>query len=75
LLTAVANTDFLRQPRITQDKDIYFININKQLIFHMYDDRGLDIIAANIETLRPIYEKHNNWLLDYDREKIDKQFQ
>jgi len=39
----------------------------------MYDDRGLDIIASKIETIEPIYKMHNNWILDYDRELIDKQ--
>ncbi len=80
ILTAIGNTDFGgRQPRLEQNyyfssKELYFINIDKKLILHMYDDRGLDIIATNIETLRPIYSKHLNWLLDYDRESIEKQF-
>ena len=41
----------------------------------MYDDRGLDIVSADNETLRPIYNKHNDWILDYDREQIDRQFE
>jgi hypothetical protein len=80
VFAAIGNADFpSRQPRLDEngmftDKEIYFININKKLIFHMYDDRGLDIIATDKETLRPIYEKHNEWILDYDREKIDDIF-
>ncbi|WP_354361222.1 DUF3885 domain-containing protein [Pedobacter sp. UYP30] len=38
----------------------------------MYDDRGLDIIANDIETLRPIYEKYNSLILESNREQIDK---
>ena len=81
ILTAIGNTDFSsRQPRLDEhgvftSKEIYFLNISKRLIFHMYDDRGLDIIAADTEILRPIYEKHNDLILDYDRERIDKQFE
>jgi hypothetical protein len=41
----------------------------------MYDDRGLDIIAADKETLRPIYLTFNNWILEHDRKEIDKQFE
>lgn len=41
----------------------------------MYDDRGLDIISTDQETLRLIYKKHNDWILDYDREQIDKQLE
>lgn len=81
ILAAIGHTDFPpRQPRLDQNgfltaKEIYFVNIDKKLIFHMYDDRGLDIISADKETLRPIYKKHNDWILDYDREQIDQQFE
>jgi hypothetical protein len=81
ILTAIGHTDFPpRQPRLDQNgfltgKEIYFVNIDKKLIFHMYDDRGLDIISTDIETLRPIWKKHSDWILDYDRERIDKQFE
>jgi hypothetical protein len=80
ILTAIGHSDFPpRQPRLDKngiftDKEIYFINIDKKLIFHMYDDRGLDIIASDKETLRPIYIKHNDLILDYDRSNIDKLF-
>lgn len=81
ILNAIGHTDFgSRQPRLDQKsfftaKEVYFVNIDKKLIFHMYDDRGLDIIATDKETIRQIYIKHNDWILDYDREKIDKQFE
>ncbi|HRR09642.1 MAG TPA: DUF3885 domain-containing protein [Rhodothermales bacterium] len=81
ILTAIGHNDFpQRQPRLGQngfltDKEIYFVNIDKKFIFHMYDDRGLDIVSADKEILRPIYKKHNDWILDYDREQIDKQFE
>ena len=80
IFTAIANTDFQpREPRLDQHqfftaKEVYFVNIDKKIIFNMYDDRGLDIIAADQQTLYTIYQKHNDWILDYDRETIDKQF-
>lgn len=80
ILTAIGNSDFSsRQPRLDQygvftNKEIYFVNIDKKLIFHMYDDRGLDLVSVDKEILRPIYEKHNDWILDYDRIEIDKKF-
>ena len=81
ILTAIGHTDFPpRKPMLDNNgfltsKEIYFVNIDKKLIFHMYDDRGLDLISSNKETLRPIYNKHNAWILDYDRKRIDKQFE
>lgn len=81
ILTAIGHSDFpLRQPRLDENgpfmaKEVYFINIDKELIFYMYDDRGLDIISTDIEAIRPIYKKHNDWILDYDRKQIDKLFE
>jgi hypothetical protein len=80
VLLAIANQDFpsrfprLENNHIISNKEIYFINISKKLILNMYDDRGLDVVATDIETLRPIYEKHKDWILDYDREQIEKLF-
>ena len=80
IFSAIGHTDFPpRQPRLDENgvftsKELYLINIDKKLIFHMYDDRGLDIISADKETLGPIYHQHKDWILDYDREAIDKQF-
>jgi len=44
------------------------------MIYHLYDDRGCDVIASNKENLRPLYEELNDWILDYDREQIDTIF-
>ena len=54
--------------------EVYFINTTKNIIFYNYDDRGLDIIANNPKTLKPLYHFYNDWILDYDKDKIDKIF-
>ncbi len=41
---------------------------------HMYDDRGLDVIAANDSTLLPIYERFGEWILDNQCRKIELRF-
>jgi len=79
LLSAIAHKDFPEQrPQLGQEllssKDIYFININKRIIFHMYDDRGLDILAAAKEDIIELYQKYKDWLLDYDRQQMDATF-
>jgi hypothetical protein len=79
IIAAIGNIDFpQREPRLDKagflsNKEIYFINIEKPLIFNMYDDRGLDIITSDIKYIEPIYNRYNDWILDYDRELIDKQ--
>lgn len=65
----------LRKPLFySWDYGLRFDLQDKKLTFQMYDDRGLDVIAADKEILRPIYKKHNDLILGYDRERIDKQF-
>lgn len=52
----------------------YFANSTDATLFWPYDDRGADLVASNKEILLPIYLEFNNWILDYDRERIDKTF-
>lgn len=80
ILKAIAHKDFPgRTPRLGKNdrlssKDLYLINLNKKMIFHMYDDRGLDLLASNKENLIHIYQQYNAWLLDYDRNKMFEVF-
>lgn len=54
--------------------NVYFLNSEMNVLFHLYDDRGVDVVAADVECLRPLYESCKVWILDYDREKIDQVF-
>ncbi len=44
------------------------------MIYNIYDDRGLDIIAKEKTILTELYTEFNHWILDYDRDKINKIF-
>lgn len=72
IFEAIANADFCKKP-YTHD-GVYFINVSKDIIFHMYDDRGLDVVAKNKDSLMIVYSEFNDWILDYDRKKIDGVF-
>lgn len=72
LLKALCNQDLGIQPNIIHM--IYFINIKRKTIFHIYDDRGCDLLATSSESIRDIYFTYNDWILDYDRDEIDKVF-
>lgn len=80
ILDAIGKIDFPPlKPRIDKkgflsNKEIFFINQNKKIIFNMYDDRGLDIIATKKDDLLGIYQKYNDWILEYDRKGIDTIF-
>lgn len=53
---------------------VYFVCTNDNVLFHLYDDRGADLISDKKETICYIYEELNHLILDYDREKIDATF-
>ncbi|MEA0562665.1 DUF3885 domain-containing protein [Lysinibacillus irui] len=72
LLKALCNQGLGIQPNIIHR--IYFINIKRKTIFHIYDDRGCDLLATSSESIRDIYFTYNDWILDYDRDEIDKVF-
>lgn len=72
MLKAICNQDMGIKPRIFHR--VYFINVNKNTIFHVYDDRGCDVLATSPNTIRDIYHTYNDWILEYDRNKIDKVF-
>jgi hypothetical protein len=54
--------------------DVFFYNQTRRLLLHMYDDRGLDVIASDAATLAPLYTTRDAWLLDDDRPHMDALF-
>ncbi|MBT9393895.1 DUF3885 domain-containing protein [Hymenobacter sp. NST-14] len=73
ILQAISHQDFpSRTPQLHDD--VFFLNLRSKLILHMYDDRGLDLISPDVETLRPFHADLNHLLLDYDREQMTATF-
>ncbi|MFZ3590112.1 DUF3885 domain-containing protein [Bacillus sp. DJP31] len=72
LLKALCNQDLGIQPSILHR--VYFLNIKKKTIFHVYDDRGCDLLATSTESIRDIYNTYNYWILDYDKDVVDEVF-
>jgi hypothetical protein len=70
VMEGIANSDHARTPSVSSR--VYFLNPATGVIMHMYDDRGLDIIAARRETFVPLYRSFHEWVLEYDREKTSK---
>ena len=54
---------------------IFFFDTTRHLLFHPYDDRGLDIVGKSPEDIRYLYEDCRNWLLDYDIERMQNTFE
>ncbi|WP_106101795.1 DUF3885 domain-containing protein [Bacillus wiedmannii] len=80
LIQAANHEDFPGlYPRFGRKKEIFYpdvflINVTKDIIMFIYDDRGCEVIAKNKEIIRNLYEKYKEWIPDYERESIDKVF-
>jgi len=53
---------------------IYLVDFAARTILHVYDDRGMDVVALEARPLRPLYRRFNAWLLDCDRDRMDATF-
>lgn len=72
ILKGIAHYEQGREPSISQN--VYFINIDKDIVFHMYDDRGCIIYSNSRDKLTHMYLKYNSWIVDYWRKYIDSIF-
>jgi hypothetical protein len=63
----IANHDHARSPSVSSR--VYFLNQSTDTLMHMYDDRGLDIIATTDEPLTRIRREFPDWVLDENHGK------
>ncbi|MBE9031089.1 DUF3885 domain-containing protein [filamentous cyanobacterium LEGE 11480] len=74
ILQALVNMDFSRRRQPAIGGQCYFINHTNGLVLNLYDDRGMDVVAPQRQPLETLYQRHNAWILDRNREDIDKVF-
>ena len=72
MFQAIANREQSGMPKVSSG--VYVIDPRSKVIMHMYDDRGLDIIAAELETLRPLFQHFGDWILENQRHRIASRF-
>lgn len=72
LFTEIAKDDFGGKIGLTGC--VYLINPRNNVIFWFYDDRGLDLISNDKKNIENLYEKYNDWISGYDRERIEVVF-
>ena len=53
---------------------VYFVCTGDNVIFYLYDDRGADLVADKKEKIQHLYYELNDFISDYDKEKIDSIF-
>jgi len=71
-IDGICYQDFPRNSKLRIKNPLIFYNKQDNLILYIYDDRGCDIWADNLEKQKLIYEKYNSWILDYDKKNISK---
>lgn len=72
LLQAIIHTDFHGFRELSSA--VFFLNTTDHILYHLYDDRGLDVVAETKETLTPLYQQFQNWLLTYDIKRMQSIF-
>ncbi len=62
----------INRSRNKPELSCWLLDPDELIMLYIYDDRGMALISADIRKLKPIYDHFNSWILDYDRERIDK---
>lgn len=52
----------------------YLVDAENGLILHLYDDRGMDVVAIHKAPLRDLFVRYNDWLLDCDLTRMTDMF-
>lgn len=55
--------------------EVYIVDFDRKVLLYPYDDRGMDVIAMNKQTLLPLYAKRKSWLLEYDMPQMAATFE
>ncbi|MBC7554800.1 MAG: DUF3885 domain-containing protein [Taibaiella sp.] len=72
ILTGIANAEMGFDPIIEQT--VILINLFADTAFQMYDDRGCYVWSNKADKIRDIYNRRNDWIVEYHRAEIDKEF-
>lgn len=62
IFDGIANADHAKTPSVSSR--VHLLNPKTDVLLHMYDDRGLDIIAAKPQPLIRIRSEFSDWVLD-----------
>lgn len=68
LLWGVLANEIGIRPRLPSQ--LYLADLQRGILAHPYDDRGMDVIGPNHTLLRELYTRFDAYLLDYDRERM-----
>jgi hypothetical protein len=50
---------------------VHLLDLERHRLLHLYDDRGLDLVVADPESLEPLARKFSGWVLVGNNERVD----
>jgi hypothetical protein len=74
LLWCAVTADFGSSLRPNPRCRVYLLNLDKGIVAHPYDDRGMDVISRRSSALAGLYERHKDLLLEYDMDAMRARF-
>ena len=74
LLWAAVAREMPVTPKARWLTDLYLVDFSRATVLHVYDDRGMDVVAADVGRLRPLHGRFGDWLLAHDRPRADATF-
>lgn len=74
VLWAAVASEMAIHPKASHISRLILADLDRGIALDVYDDRGMDLIAARRPSLEPIYKEFSGWLLDYDREEMRRRF-
>ena len=72
LLWSAIVQDFNIEPRV--NGSVYLFSLNLEILAHLYDDRDMNIIGNNFPLKQKLFTKLNHYLLNYDRDEMNKNY-
>ncbi len=72
IFNGIANNEMGFEPKICQE--IYFLDPITDRGMFMYDDRGCYVWSDKAEKIKYLYDKRNEWIVNYHRPEIDEYF-
>jgi hypothetical protein len=71
LYLAISHGDFGCEPLLTAcDGELYIINLSRNTVTLMYDDRGCDLVSYDIHLLKCYYKELSHLILEANRSQI-----
>ncbi|WP_420586486.1 DUF3885 domain-containing protein [Ruegeria sp.] len=75
ILWLVIASEMIIEPSFRGMVSAYIVDLSNGLILHVYDDRGMDVIATKYAPLKTLFTTYRTWLLGHDLLQMTAKFE